>query len=114
VNTFSARVAGFLEDPIVCRRIVTAAAWCGVGMVAVMPEMAWAAIPIPGLDRFTTDIQDHVTTQGSIGGATLGLAAGAVRMMLSNFEMGIGGVVKTGAGGAVIGASPEAATYLTT
>ena len=34
-------------------------------------------------------------------------------MMLTNFEGGIGKVVTTGAGGAVIGSSPEVATYVT-
>lgn len=113
MNDLLFRVAGFLEDPIVCRRAVTLAAWCGVGVVALAPEAAWAAFPIPGVERLKTDVQDHITEDGSIIGASLGLAAGCVRMMLSNFEMGLGGVVKTGAGGAGIGASPEVADYMT-
>jgi hypothetical protein len=113
MNGLMVRVYGFLEDPIVCRKIVTASAWCAVGAMAVMPDIAMAAFPIPGLDRLVTDSQDHITSQGSLIGASLGLAGGAIRMMLTNFEGGIGHVVRTGAGGAVIGASPEVATYVT-
>lgn len=113
MNEKFARVCGVLEDPVVARRLAVTGAWCGVAAIALMPEMAWAAFPIPGVTRMVTDVQDHTTQEGSLIGATLGLAGGAVRMMLSNFEMGIGHVVRTGAGGAVIGSSPEVATYVT-
>lgn len=113
MNETMVRVLGVLEDPIVARKVTTALAWCGVVALAVAPEAAMAAFPIPGLDRLVTDSQDHITSQGSLIGASLGLAGGAVRMMLTNFEGGIGKIVTTGAGGAVIGSSPEVASYVT-
>lgn len=108
------RLDAALVDPVLCRKAATVSAWCGVVAFAVAPDIALAAFPVPGLDRLVTDSQDHITSQGSLIGASLGLAGGAVRMMLTNFEGGIGKVVTTGAGGAVIGSSPEVATYVTT
>jgi hypothetical protein len=113
LNGLMLRACGLLEDPVVCRKVVTASAWCSVVALAVAPDVALAAFPIPGLDRLITDSQDHITTQGSLIGASLGLAGGAIRMMLTNFEGGIGHLVRTGAGGAVIGSSPEVASYVT-
>lgn len=107
------RVEAWLDDPVVCRRVMTAAAWGGVLAMALVPEVAMAAFPIPGVQRMVTDVQDHTTNEGALIGGTLGLGAGAVRMMLTGFEMGIGRVVQTGAGGAVIGSSPEVASYIT-
>lgn len=107
------RVDAAMVDPVLCRRVAVVTGWCGVVALAVAPDVALAAFPIPGLDRLVTDSQDHITTQGSLVGASLGLAGGAVRMMLTNFEGGIGKVVTTGAGGAVIGSSPEVASYVT-
>lgn len=108
-----ARFDAAMVDPVLCRKVATASGWCAVVALAVAPDVALAAFPIPGLDRLVTDSQDHVTSQGSLIGATLGLASGAIRMMLTNFEGGIGKVVTTGGGGAVIGSSPEVATYVT-
>lgn len=107
------RVMDRIEDPIVCRRFATVAAWTAFGVLALAPDVAMAAFPIGGLDRMRQDTQDHITQEGSWIGASLGLAGAGVRMMLSNFEGGIGGVVRTGGGGAVMGASPECASYMT-
>ena len=107
------RALDLMEDPIVCRRVATVGAWVAVGVFAFAPGEAMAAFPIAGLDRMRQDTQDHITQEGSWIGASLGLAGAGVRMMLSNFEGGIGGVVRTGGGGAVMGASPECASYMT-
>lgn len=114
LNSTLNRINAWLDDPIVTRRVMITASWCGVGVMALMPEAAMAAFPIPGVQRMVTDVQDHTTQEGALIGATMGLGAGAMRMMLSGFEMGVGGVVKTGAGGAVIGSSPDVASYITT
>lgn len=114
MNELSMKILGLLEDPILARRVVTAGAWCSVIAMAVAPDVALAAFPVPGLNRLVTDTQDHITQEGSLIGASLGVAGGAVRMMLTNFEGGVGKLVTTGGGGAVIGASPEVASYVTT
>lgn len=101
------------DDPIVRKRAATVLSWSALGVVLFAPEVAFAAFPIPGLQRTVTDTQDTVTNEGGTIGASLGIGAAAVRMMLSNFEMGIGKGVTTAAGGALIGSTPELSTYLT-
>lgn len=108
------KINWFLEDPVVCRKVLNVSGWVGVGVVALMPEMAYAAFPIPGLTRLVTDAQDHITQEGSLIGGTLGIASGAARMAFGNMEMGIGNLVRAGAGGATAGSSPEVASYIST
>ena len=107
------RALDLMEDPIVCRRVATVGAWAAVGILAFAPGEAMAAFPIPGLDRMRQDTQDHITQEGSWIGASLGLGKSGLQMILSNFEGGVGGVVRSGGGGAVMGASPEVASYMT-
>jgi hypothetical protein len=107
------RALDLMEDPIVCRRVATAAAWVGVGVLALAPGEAMAAFPVARLDGIRQDVQDHVTDEGSLIGASLGLGKCGLQMILSNFEGGVGGVVRAGGGGAVMGASPEVASYMT-
>ncbi len=101
-----------LDDPMFWRRTGTVVTWSALGVLAFVPE-AYAAFPIPGLQRLVTDTQDTVTNEGGTAGATLGIGAAAVRMALSNFEMGIGKFCTTAAGGATVGSAPELSTYLT-
>ena len=104
----------FLEDPTVCRKVLNVLGWGGVAVTALMPELAYAAFPIPGVARLVTDVQDHITDEGSLIGGTLGIASGAARMAFGNMEAGIGNLVRAGAGGATAGSSPEVATYIAT
>jgi hypothetical protein len=107
------RALDLMEDPIICRRIATATAWVAVGVFAFAPGEAMAAFPIARLDGMRQDVQDHITDEGSWIGASLGLGKCGLQMILSNFEGGVGGVVRTGGGGAVMGSSPEVASYMT-
>jgi hypothetical protein len=113
MNSALEKIESWLDDPVVCRRVMTTAAWVGLGVMALAPDVAMAAFPVPGVQRLVTDVQDHTTQEGGLIGGTLGIGMGAIRMLLSGFEMGIGRVVQAGAGGAVIGSSPEVATYIT-
>jgi hypothetical protein len=38
LNGLMMRAHGLLEDPILCRKITTATAWCAVGAMALMPD----------------------------------------------------------------------------
>lgn len=105
------RVCGFLEDPIVARRLGYAAGWGAFAAMALVPEVAFAAFPIARLQTMVTDLNDHQTGEGALIGCGLGVARAGFRMATTGFEQGLGHGVQGAAGGAVLGATPEVASY---
>lgn len=69
--------------------------------------VAEAALPIPQLEAIITETEDTAINQGGVLAGIGGLAAGAFKMAFSSGEFGIGQLMRTGGGCAMVGATPS-------
>ena len=110
IDTGAEKVGAFLKRPEVRLTVAFVAA---AGVYLYGADIAQAAFPLPGLDRTRMDVEEELTTRGGPIGCVVGLGAAGLRMLVSNFEMGAGGFLRSAGAGGMMGASPTLGGYFT-